>query len=80
MNTINTAATAIIPDNFDMYDKGLELVTEVLGEEMNDVFNIVVTKGVCKVFLPLSVPLISLGGRDDITVNFVNNNSVITIH
>ena len=81
---INAAVSATVAkpvvNNFDMYDKGLELVGQVLGEELSDVFNIIVTKGVCKVVLPLSVSLAPVSDRDDITVNFMDNNSVITIH
>ena len=73
----NNTAT---PNSFEMFDKGMDLVEQVLGEDLTEVFNIVVHKGVCKVILPLNVSLANLSDRDDITVSFVGNNSQITIH
>lgn len=72
---MNTAA-----NNFNMFDKAMDLVIAVLGEELKDVYNILIQNNVCKVFFPLHVPLNALCGREDITVNFENSASVVLVH
>lgn len=81
MNTSNIATIASAQNNsFGMYDKAMDLVTDVLGEELQDIYQISVVNNVCKVIMPLHVPLHMLSGRDDITVSFINNTSEILVH
>ena len=67
-------------NSFDQHDKAMDVVIAVLGDELKDTYNIWVHDGVCKVFLPMHVPLDMLSGRDDLTVNLINNTSEITVH
>lgn len=75
-NIVNIGTT----NSFGQYDKAMGIVTDVLGDELTDEYNISVMKGVCKITLPMSVPLDKLCGRDDVTVTFGDSTSMILVH
>ena len=67
-------------NSFDAYDKAMDVVVQVLGEELTENYNIFVHDGQCKVFLPIHVSLDALQGRTDLTISLVNNTSEILVH
>jgi len=67
-------------NTFTMYDKAMEIVDVVLGEDLGEVFKISVVNQVCKVKFPLYVSLLPLQFREDITVDMGEDFTVITIH
>lgn len=78
MNTINN--TAPTNSSFIMYDKAMDLVETIFGEEPIELLSVSVVSNVCKVKLPTHVPLKAICDREDLTVNFSNECTVITVH
>lgn len=66
-------------NSFAAYDKGMDIVTAVLGEEPTENYKILVQDGGCKVVMPAHVSLNALQDRDDLTINVVNNACEIVV-
>jgi hypothetical protein len=67
-------------NSFDMYDKALDIVDQIFGEEITEKYFIRVVNGVCRILLPLSVPLTALSNRDDVSINFAGDFTVVAVH
>lgn len=67
-------------NSFGMYDKAMDIVTAVLGEDIVDVFRVSIVNSVCKIVVPMYVSLMPLVGRTDVTVVLNDNTSEIFVH
>lgn len=80
MNTINTVTPIKANSSFDLYDKAMDIVDVIFNEEPLELTSITVVKNVCKIKLPIHVPLKCICDRDDVSVNLTNDYTVITVH
>jgi len=80
MNTIDTVTPIKTNSTFTLYDKAMELADLIFNEEQFELACVSVIKNVCKIKIPIHVPLKCICDRDDISVNLTNDYTVITIH
>lgn len=66
-------------NSFSLYDKALDIVTALFGEEITDQFKISVENKVTKVIVPMWISLLPLAGRNDITVTLLDTTSEILV-
>lgn len=65
--------------SFNLYDKAMDIVTALFGEEITDQFKISVKDKVTKVIVPMSISLLPLVGRTDVTVTLTDTTSEILV-